>query len=241
MKTTKLILFAIIVSVFSQSCKKGGPFGIRGKGSNITEIRNLSGFDRINLSIDDDVYYQQDSVYFVEISAQANIMAVLKCEVQGTELKFEYRRKVWDHNKVKITVHSPSLKAINLTGNGDITIQNSLNTETLDVNLSGSGSIYIPNLLSQNVTANLSGIGDFKIAGGVIKNETLIISGSGDIDALGAVAESALCKISGFGNIKVHVNESLNAVISGFGDISYKGKPSVISDISGVGKVISLD
>lgn len=241
MQIIKLIIIVSIISIFSQSCRKGGPWGIRGKGSNVTETRDLKDFDRIQLSIDADVYYTQDSVYKVEISAQSNILTVLKVEVSGSELKLDFKRNVWDHNKIKITVHSPNLKGLSISGSGDINVQNSVNTSDLELNISGSGNIYLPFLNSQNVSARISGTGDIKIAGGGTKTETLTVSGSGNIDAKDFVAENCTAKISGLGDISVHATEILNVTISGTGDVSYRGKPSVSSDISGLGKLIHLD
>lgn len=241
MQIIKFITIVSIISIFSQACRKGGPWGIRGKGNNVTEIRDLKDFDRIQLSIDADVYYTQDSVYKVEISAQSNILTVLKVDVSNSELKLDFKRNVWDHNKIKITIHSPNLKGLSISGSGDINIQNSVYTSDLELNISGSGNIYLPFLNSQNVSARISGTGDITIADGGTKTETLTVSGSGNIEAKNFIAENCTAKISGLGDISVHATETLNVTISGTGDVSYKGKPTVSSNISGLGKLIHLD
>jgi|GEM_PF-522248 len=240
-KTLKLILFVTAISFFSQSCRKGGPFGIKGKGENVTEVKNLSGFDKIHLSIDADIYYTQDSVYKVEISAQQNILAVLEVEVENNTLKFDYRRNVWDHKKVKITVHSPDMNELSISGSGDIIMQNTLTTNTLELSISGSGNVNLPSLNAKHLKATISGTGDIKISKGSLKSETINVSGSGNVDTEYIQTESCIVRISGFGDVTVNVTESLEATISGSGDVRYKGKPTVKSSISGTGKLIHID
>ena len=241
MKTIQLILAISLLSIFSQSCRKGGPWGIKGKGPNVTETKELEGFDKIHLSMDADIYYTQDSVYKVEISAQQNILAVLKTEVKNHALQFDFRRNVWGHSKIKITVHTPDLNDISISGSGDITAQNTLNTNALELSISGSGNINLPSVNAKNLKVTISGSGDVKISGGSLISETFKISGSGDIDAEGIMAENSTITISGSGDAKVYVTESLDVRISGSGDVHYKGNPSIDSDISGSGKLTRLD
>jgi hypothetical protein len=241
MKSIKLFFLLGIICFFSPACKKGGPWGIRGEGSNTTEVRNLSGFDKIHLSIDADVFYTQDSLFKVEISAQPNILAVLKSEVNGTELTFDYRRNVWDHNKVKITVHSPNIKSFSISGSGNITAQNSLTSNSFDMSISGSGNVYIPSISTSDISGTISGSGDVTISGGTVTNESFNVSGSGNIDTENMVSESSVVKVSGSGNAIVNVSENLDASISGSGNVSYKGKASVQSHLSGSGRLIHLN
>jgi hypothetical protein len=241
MKSIKLILCVAIISACFQSCKKGGPWGIRGEGNNVSETLNLSGFDKIHLSIDGDVFYTQDSIYKIEISAQTNILAVLKAEVSGTELTFDYRRNVWDHKKVNITIHSPSIRAFSISGSGNITAQNTLTSDNFDMSVSGSGNIYIPLLNAQSLSGTVSGNGNVTISGGTVKSESFNVTGSGNIDAGNIVSENCIVKVSGSGNIIVNVTESLDATISGSGNISYRGEPSLNSHVSGFGRLIHLN
>ena len=240
MKTLKLILCFSLLALTFQSCRKGGPWGIKGKGDNVTENRTVSGFDKIHLSMDADIFYTQDSVFKVEVSAQPNILTVLEVEVENHTLKFDFKRNVWEHNKVKITIHSPNLKGLSISGSGDITVQNEITTNEMDLSISGSGNIYFPSLTATNLVAMISGTGDINISGGSLSSQSLTISGSGKIDAEDNVAQSCVAKVSGSGDIIIHVVESLKATISGSGNISYKGSPSLDTDISGSGRLIQL-
>ncbi len=71
MKTLKIILILATTSLLVQSCRKGSWLSnIQGEGSTVTETRTATNFNSINLNCDGDVQYVQDSVYFLQISAQ---------------------------------------------------------------------------------------------------------------------------------------------------------------------------
>jgi hypothetical protein len=242
MKSIKLILSVVLISVLSQSCyKKGGPWGMKGKGENIKESREVSGFNRIDLSIDAEISYTQDSVYKLEISAQPNILKILTTEVKNSELRMDLKRNVWDHNTIKIIIHSPGITSFVISGSGNIKVQNAIATDQLDLTISGSGDISIPSLTAGRVTAKISGSGNVQISGGNVTSENFTVSGSGDLDTERLLASGNISKVSGSGNMILNVTESLDVTISGSGSIRYKGRPAISSQITGSGKLIHLD
>jgi len=240
MKVFKFLIPAIIIFLSIQACNKGKIWGIHGKGSNISETRNAGVFIGVDLRCDADVELVHDSTFSIEISAQENILKVLGTKVENGNLVIDYNKRVWQHNKVKITIHTGNIQSVFLSGSGNINIQNEINTTTCDFKISGSGNITTAALNAQTVTAHISGSGNIKIAGGTIQSEKFSISGSGNINAEYAVSATSDAKISGSGNISVNVNETLNASISGSGDINYRGNPTVIVNISGSGKVTPI-
>jgi hypothetical protein len=243
MRSVKIVLLVIVASFFTQSCyKKGGPWGVKGKGENIKETRDVSGFNKINLSIDADVSYTQDSIYKVEISAQSNIMKILSTEVVDSELRLDYKRNVWNHNKVTVVIHSPNINRITISGSGDVHAQNSIVANNLDLFISGSGNFSIPGVtVSSLLFVRVSGSGSVQISDGTVDKEDFNVSGSGNIDALQVVSRTNISRISGSGDISANVTESLEVNISGSGGMTYRGKPEVTSHISGSGKLIHLN
>jgi hypothetical protein len=241
MKSIKLIIMLAITGTLFQSCRKGSMWGIRGDGSNTTETKNLTGFNAINLVIDADVAYTQDSIYKVEITGQKNIVAVMDVKVENGELKIDFKRNVWDHNDLSIVVHSPNMNQLKISGNGNINVLNTINENNLDLTISGTGNISIATASLQSININLSGTGDAKINGGSCKNAYFKISTFGTIRSEFMTTTSADATVSGFGDIYVNALETLRVNISGSGNIKYKGKPTVTSEISGIGKVIPLD
>lgn len=234
------VLIAIGIAVAFTSCKKNLFNSVKGKGATVTETRDLSGFDKISLSINADVTYTQDSVYFVEISAQQNILDVITTEISSGELKIGSNRWIRKHNGIKIIIHSPDLRKIDLDGSGNFDSTGMLTTTGLELEISGSGNIRITSLTASNLDADISGSGNISISGGAVTNEETEISGSGNIEMDNLTANISKAKISGSGSVSVWVLNQLNATISGSGDIKYRGNPAVNTTISGSGSVIHI-
>ncbi|MBL7930303.1 MAG: DUF2807 domain-containing protein [Bacteroidia bacterium] len=242
MKSTKIFLYASLVVLISTSCyKKGGPWGIRGKGETISEVRDVTGFNKIDLPVDANIYFTEDSVYYVKVTAQENIVKIVQTKVNGNELQIDFLRNVWDHEEIKIEVHAPKLVGLDISGSGEVTVKNTLHTAYLSVNVSGSGDISIAGLQAAALDVKISGSSDIQIDSGDTKNEDFNISGSGNIDVLGVKSTNSKIKVSGSGDVKVYVTDYLDVHISGSGDISYKGHPDIDTDISGSGKLINLN
>lgn len=228
-----------VLVLLATACNK--QFGwIKGKGPTETEIRPVTGFNKITLDMDAEVIYEQDSAYYVEVSAQENILEVLRTEVSAGELKIDTKRWVRKSNPITIIVHSPQIYSLKISGSGNISVANPIVTNWLDIKISGSGNISLASLQTPELDATISGSGDLTIQNGTVANEKMKISGSGNIDARYLIAQSAAATISGSGNITIQVNQTLDATISGSGNIMYAGNPAVNAHISGSGSVTHI-
>lgn len=229
------VLCSLLVTLLS--CEKKNIIGIVGKGGNDTEVRAVSGFDQVTLKTDADVLYTQDSTFFVEVTGQKNILAVLETRNENGNLVIDFRKNVWKHNKVTITVHSPSMHVFSISGSGDIEAQKSITTSDLKLQISGSGNMTLPSLNATHLEAKISGSGNINIQGGTTVSQNLSISGSGNMSLEGLSSSTCTCRVSGSGNITLQVSEDLDASISGSGDVKYKGYPRINSNISGSGRL----
>jgi hypothetical protein len=162
---------------------------------------------------------------------------------------------------VNIVVHSPTINRIDLSGNGELFIENlvyanhlelsvsgsgnliapTLSVQSLKTSISGSGNIEIQEVICVNENATLSGSGNIAIHNGICVNQQLTISGSGNIDTEYVKSEHSNLTVSGSGNAVIHVTETLNVDISGHGDVKYRGKPVITSKITGTGKLIPIN
>lgn len=239
MKTIKRVVSVAMLVLLATACNK--QFGwIKGKGPTETEIRTVTGFNKISLDMDAEVKYEQDSLYYVEVSAQENILGVLRTEVSAGELKIDTKRWVRKSNPITLIIHSPEIHALKVSGSGNISANNPITTSWLDLQISGSGNISLGSLQAQELETTISGSGDVTINGGNVNNEKFKISGSGDINARYLTSQNAACTISGSGNMTIEVIQSLDATISGSGNIMYAGNPAVNAHISGSGSVTHL-
>jgi len=241
MRTITIISTLTLVSLFTSSCyKRRGWTAIQGRGDVVTEKRYLKNADRIQLSIDANVEYKQDSAYFLEVTAQPNILSVVRTDVHGTTLKISYSQEVWQHKQVTVVVHTPNMKGMNISGSGNISSDFEIKTSLLDLGIGGSGNISLGKVEAATLSAKISGSGNITLRDGSCDNQVMSISGSGNIRSAGCVTDSNNSTISGSGNIDINVIESLDVKISGSGDIRYRGIPAVSVDISGSGKLIHV-
>jgi len=240
MKSLKLMIPVVLILAAFTSCKKTLFNSIKGKGATVTEIRDLTGFNKISLSIDGDVNYVQDSVYFVEISAQQNVLDVITTEISGGELKIDAKRWIRKHNGIKISIHSPDLRAMDLSGSGNMESSSDISTPDLELNISGSGNITLASVHTDQLEVTISGSGNIQVSGGAATNQKAKISGSGNVEMDNLTANESDAKISGSGSVTVWSVNHLKATISGSGDVKYKGNPIVDTSISGSGSVIHI-
>lgn len=240
MKIYKLSLALILVFFGLTSCHKR-LFGIRGKGEIVSETRSISSFDRIELSTNVNVTYVQDSIYSIVVEGQENVLNVLKTTVSGSTLEVDFNRAVYKHKPVTVTVHSPSIYGLMISGSGKISAPSLIKTTSLTLNISGSGAISISNLITESMDATISGSGDISVSTGTASTENITISGSGSVFSVGLLAQKSTVTISGSGDVYVDVLSQLNAKIAGSGNISYKGQPAINTDISGSGDLIHLN
>ncbi len=234
MKKTMLTLFFAVAVFLVQSCNK-----ISGSGPVVSKTYNYSGFNAIDIGIDGDVYFKQDSVYKVEIQAQQNILDIIHTNLSGTELQlsFEKYQNVGTHDRITVYISGPFLTKAGINGSGNLHVLEPLSGNAINLKVNGSGSISFARISCQTLNADISGSGSISINGGAVTYENLQISGSGSIDAQSMSADEAASNTSGSGVTKLSVKNKLTVRISGSGDVYYTGNPTVQSSISGSGKL----
>ena len=137
--------------------------------------------------------------------------------------------------KVTVTVDATTLRAITLSGSGDIRGAG-LRTERLDVAVSGSGDLSLQDLQATALALRIAGSGDATLSGRVARF-TASVAGSGDIDAQALDASEVTVRIAGSGDVRVGAPASLDVSVVGSGDVSYRGQPKIAQRIAGSGSV----
>ena len=214
---------------------------VRGSGDLITETRNISNFDRVDLGGSGEVIIIQSGEESLTVETDDNVMEFVMTEVRGgaLELGFDSTRiSTISPTRLTFTLHVDDLKGLNISGSGDIEAE-SIETDNLDVSVSGSGDVQIDSLTANIVEAKISGSGEVGLAGEAARQE-IDISGSGKYRAQDLRSETLRVEIGGSGNATVWVTESLDAHISGSGSVNYYGSPTVNTSESGSGTITSM-
>jgi len=231
----QLALVLLSMMMAFTSCKKG----LTGEGPTVTQMRNITGYEGLDVRIAADVFFQQDNDYSVKIQAQQNILDVMETYVSNNVLviKFKNDVNVRRHDDILITITGPHLNTVKLNGSGDVTSIGSFNEPAMWLELNGSGNINISELHTPWLQASLNGSGNINVGTGDATETELKISGSGDIDVANVISERAKAHISGSGSIWAWITQTLDVKISGSGSVHYRGQPVVTTSISGSGKV----
>lgn len=233
-----LIIFMLLVGVFvlgKRSCHYS-IFGVNGSGPVKTESRSEADFHAIDLDVAGDVELRVAEQFSIEVQAQENLLPLLKTEVKNGSLHIYFSERVSHSENVKILVSGPAFDDLSVSGSGEITVVNLLQSERLNLSIAGSGDIKMPQGTIGALECSIAGSGGIELGGSANASE-IHISGSGDVEAKQMTINDLRANISGSGSVTAHVVQVLKASISGSGDIFYSGDPSVESSISGSGSV----
>ncbi len=218
---------------------------IQGSGNVITETRQVSSFDSIDLSGSGEVIVTQGGSESLTIETDDNVMQYVRAEVEGGTLKLglvtgiQTGVNVQSTSRLVFYVGVDDLKGLNISGSGHIE-SDGVDTNSLGAVVSGSGNIQIAELSASEVKTEISGSGEINLAGDV-SAQNVTISGSGKYQGGDLCSETVKVSVSGSGNATVCATESLDADVSGSGSVNYYGQPSSINTSgSGSGKINSL-
>lgn len=160
------------------------------------------------------------NTFSVQVKGYSNLLPYFETELNGSTLELHFRYGVSaSNNNIEVFITMPQITSLRSSGSTTADIMGPFNCDVLDVNISGSGNVFIE--------------------GAVVNQFRLSVSGSGNLKAFNMVAVRADVDMSGNGKSEVTVTDQLKVDISGSAVVYYKGTPtSVESEISGSGKLI---
>lgn len=208
-----------------------------------TQERKLPVFTEISLRIPAKLYLEQGKTQQVVIEATADDLADIITEIKDRALviRFPAKNYIWKpshHDNIIIRVTMPEINGLNLSGSGDIIVENTVSTLIMDLNISGSGDIKLNDLNAERIKTNISGSGNIILRGNKPASEfNGTIAGSGNIKADNFEAQEVKITIAGSGNCSIRSNGNINVRIAGSGNLYYAGNPNINSSVAGSGKV----
>jgi hypothetical protein len=206
-----------------------------------TEKRDVGNFTSVGLAISGELYLTQGSSFEVTLEGSEADLEHILTEVEGKTLKIKLTPKSYrTKGNVIVRVSLPEIEGLAVAGSGKVFAKGEINSDDLEIAVSGSGEVTMDNLIVDDLELAISGSGDVFLAGGADDAE-IAISGSGDVKAEKFEIERCEIAISGSGSCRVNVEEDLEASISGSGKVYYRGNAKVDAHVSGSGKVESID
>jgi hypothetical protein len=201
------------LDVFGSSSSSGS----EGSGVSATQTRGVAAFDRVELAGGNNVVIRVGEKQSVVVKADDNLLNRVTTHVRSGALVIgNTPGSLAAKSPMSVEVNVPSLKALALTGSGNILVSG-IKTESLTVTLSGSG-----NLLGSGTATSLD----------------ITVSGYGNARFTQLVANKVHAVISGSGAIFVTATKNLDASVPGSGTIIYAGNPQdVTKSVTGSGAI----
>ena len=186
-------------------------------GGVMSESRDVSGFDEVELRGVGNLSIQQSDNVSLTVEAEEDVLPKIRTEVENSRLIVG--------TKPNTTINTT--KPINYR----LTVKD-LNA----LELSGSGNVEADGIDSNELAVTISGAGYVEISGKV-DSQDVEISGAGDYRAEDLESKEAKIDVGGSGSATVNVSDELNVEVSGSGSVEYVGDPTVNQEVSGAGEV----
>jgi len=234
----KNFLFLFTISIFFTACDND--LCLSGEGQIVNQMLDLESIHTIILDIPADITLKESATQRVEISAQQNIIdEILQHSIVSQGVwKIRVNRNCILAEDIRFFVDLPEIKMLSIDGSGNINGNGIFeNTNFLDLDIDGSGTIDIDLSHTTKILAIIDGSGKIDLDSGTTDELLIDIDGSGDVEAFGMTAKDANVSIDGSGDVEVSVEQRLDVSIDGSGDLCYIGDPTLTSSIRGSGSV----
>lgn len=236
---TKLIVvltFCLVLMPGLTMCTVNFPFGTKGSGNVIEQVRDLPTFSEVEVSGGIDLYLSQADAQNVVAITDDNLQALLITKVEDGMLKIYLKEPVRGSKSLKVNVTIKDIKSITVSGGSDLYCEQPVVLGKIELSASGGSDARL-NVKAIELTARASGGSDLYLKGatGYLNVST---SGGSDCKAFELTAAKANVSASGGSDIYVTVDQELKAEASGGSDVKYKGNATIIKSESSGGSDI---
>jgi hypothetical protein len=241
-KKLMIILCVILIGISVSGCvvvEVGGPFGtmsdgagVRGTGAAETFTFDVGQITEIRARMHVNIQHYTSASDVVTLEIQPNLMEFITVEESDGVLTIESTRNIQvgggagfaDTGPV-LTVSSPNLNAVSLSGAGTFTAHDTITSDTFSLTLTGAGR-GVADLEVDSLSINMSGAGDMNLTGRADRAE-ISFSGAGTVSALHLQTREADITMAGAGTVRISASETLRVVAGGVGTIEYRGSPQI--------------
>jgi len=236
----------------------GGSQGIFAKVKGNKDIvkveKTLSAFTKISNDCSADIRFHKSDEYLAVITTDSNIQEYVKLTQKGDALTITMKTGSYDFKTLEIDVYCPTLSMVSLAGSGDFDCVDTIEVESFEINILGSGDMKIDvvstdnriNIMGsgdisgkvecQNFSGSIQGSGDTSIKGNS-QSANINVMGSGDFKGGEFLTKEAKVSIMGSGDVDISAENTLEISIMGSGDVRYFGNPTVKTSVMGSGDI----
>ena len=201
-----------VVSAGDRSCG-----ATDGSGNVVSEPRDVSGFDAVELRGAGNLSIRQTGTEGLTVEAEEEVLPKITTEVKEGRLIIgpEPNTTICTNEPINYELTVDVLRALGVSGSGNVEAEG-ISTGELAVTISGAGNVRIS---------------------GEVDRQKVNISGSGKYRAQDLRSKEVEIDVGGAGSAIVNASDRLDARVSGAGSVEYVGDPTVEQDVSGAGQV----
>ena len=237
-RTATLAVIVLAATVVAAGCAPLFQQTVRGSGNIDTRdiaLKDVSDV-RVGSALDVDIVAGDEPG--VAIEADDNVLDRVEVTERGRRVELRLQRGIRLRSAtVDITLTTPSLTRVGVSGASNVDVAESVEVDDLHVTASGASSVA-GTIAAALLDVSASGSSDVALVGSAQQLEASA-SGASDVDLRHLeVAGDAAVEASGASELAVHVAGALRANASGASGVRYAGSPAdVTTQVSGASSV----
>jgi serine/threonine-protein kinase len=212
---------------------------ITGSGNVVAQEKDITGFDKVDVSQAFKVEIRQGDTFKVVIRIDDNLVEHLEVVKEGKTLKIGLKPvRIYNIRQatMEAQVTMPELTGLELSGASHGTITGFKSTKALDVDVSGASQLR-GDVVAGDARFEVSGASQMILSGSA-GDVTIDASGASKVDLSAFTVADASVGASGASSVTLNLSGRLDAEASGASHVYYLGNPTLGSiDTSGASSV----
>ena len=209
-----IVAVAIAVTAGKYAFGSLGNVGERDKSKDVSQVYELTDFDRISVGGVFEIDVTAGGDYAVTLYGAPDVIARMEPAVENGVLHLDQGggsgKVKWRDQGVSAVITMPSIRGVSVAGVADADVTG-IDASSFKVSLSGVGNVSLSGTC-ESLTADVSGVGEL----GAEDFECRTV----DVD------------VSGVGSARVFASEEADAAVSGIGSIDIYGSPQRVRKTS---------
>ena len=236
-KMLKVFMVVILIVLIFGAFGGNRNLLIPASGVIVEDVREIINVNRIVLEGDGNVSVNMGEDETLMLIGDENLVKSVVTDVNDGLLRISYSEPLFqnDNTSIDIIVTVKNIEAVHLEGAGKITALH-IEAEDLELFVSGSGKMNL-NVDTETLVTKIVGDGSITVTG-TTNRQVVLLEGSGFYNGASLSSLEAGVRVNGLGEIRIFVEDELNAISVNGGRIIYSGSPSIsLSDVSGDGTI----
>jgi hypothetical protein len=222
-------LAGLFLASFSHAQDDNKRETIEGNGKSVTRDVTVSSFSALEASGVYELKLSQGSKESVKIEADENLQQYFNVHNEGNKLVIDMEKlknkNLKNAHKMRVFVTFKSLKELNLKTVGNVTSEEQLSFDDLDLNTKSVGNVEL-NLTAKKLDLENKSVGNVKLSGkadeAIVKN-----TGVGSFQAANFVVQTMNIENTGVGSAEVNAEKDLKVKDNFIGKVKNKGNANI--------------